>query len=259
LYQSEKSDVQQSMALQTDYLSIPARSLIPLLKDIRFEDSKIDSIKNQLLMWDFKLVATSTNAAVYVLWEKILSDWMWNTLVPQKGKQYIRSLSLTRMIEILQSNNNPLINRKELLTNTFTTAVGQLKKKLGTDETKWTYGQASFHHVQLKHLLSNVVNDEVRSQLDMPLIPRGGYAYTPGATGSSDAQLQGATFRMVADVSNWDKCMFTNAAGQSGNPASPFYRNLYLHWANDQYQPLVYTFDAIKKITVQQELFQPLQ
>jgi acyl-homoserine lactone acylase PvdQ len=57
----------------------------------------------------------------------------------------------------------------------------------------------------------------------------------------------------------WDKCMFTNAAGQSGNPASPFYRNLYLHWANDQYQPLVYTFDAIKKITVQQEIFQPLQ
>ena len=259
LYHSEKSDVQQSMALQTDYLSIPARSLVPLLKDIHFEDIKIDSIKNQLLMWDFKLVAPSTNAAVYVLWEKILADWMWNTLVPQKGKPYIRSLSLKRLIQILQSNNNTLINRNELLKNTFTKAVEQLKNKLGTDETKWIYGQANFHYVQLKHLLSNVVNEEVRSKLDMPLMPRGGYAYTPGATGSSDAQLQGATFRIVADVSNWDKCMFTNAAGQSGNPESPFYRNLYLHWANDQYQPLVYTFDAIKKITVQQEIFQPLQ
>lgn len=258
LYNSEKSDVQQSMSLQTDYLSIPARSLVPLLKDIQFDDPKIDSIKQQLLVWDFKLNVQSTNAAVYVLWERILSDWMWNTLVPQKGKPYIRSLSLTRIIKILQGDNNQSINRTEFLKNTFTTAITQLRKKLGTDETKWNYGQASFHHVQLKHLLSNVVNEEIRSQLDMPLIPRGGYAYTPGATGSSDAQLQGATFRMVADVSNWDKSMFTNAAGQSGNPSSPFYRNLYLHWANDQYQPLVYTFDAIKKITVEQEIFQPL-
>ena len=257
LLENPISTVQQSAALQTDYLSLPAKQLIPLLKDIHFDDPQVDSLKNQLLLWDCRLITTSSHAAVYVLWERILADWMWNTVVPQKGKPYIRSIPLSRIIQLLKSDNNLSLNRNDILKNTFTTAIAQLKKKIGTDVAKWVYGQADFHHVQLKHVLSNVVNEAVRNQLNMTLMPRGGYANTPGATGNTDGQLQGATFRMVADVSNWDKSIFTNAAGQSGNPASPLYRNLYLHWANDQYQPLVYTFDAIKKITIEKEIFQP--
>jgi penicillin amidase len=257
LLDNPKSTIQQSAALQTDYLSLPAKQLIPLLKDIHFDDHQVDSLKNQLLLWDCRLITTSSNAAVYVLWERILADWMWNTVVPQKGKPYIRSIPLSRIIALLKTDNTLALNRNDILKNTFTIAIAQLKKKIGTDVAKWVYGQADFHHVQLKHVLSNVVNETVRSQLNMPLMPRGGYANTPGATGNTDGQLQGATFRMVADVSNWDKSIFTNAAGQSGNSASPLYRNLYLHWANDQYQPLVYTFDAIKKITIEKEIFQP--
>jgi len=37
----------------------------------------------------------------------------------------------------------------------------------------------------------------------------------------------------------------TNTPGQSGNPDSPFYRNLFEEWANDRYFPALYSKEKI--------------
>jgi penicillin amidase len=50
---------------------------------------------------------------------------------------------------------------------------------------------------------------------------------------------------MVLDVGRWDEAEMTNAPGQSGDPESPFYRNLLEGWANDSSLPLLYSREAV--------------
>ena len=45
--------------------------------------------------------------------------------------------------------------------------------------------------------------------------------------------------------------------GQSGNPNSKFYRNLYRDWANDRYFKLLYSKKEILKDLYEREIFYP--
>ena len=50
---------------------------------------------------------------------------------------------------------------------------------------------------------------------------------------------------MVLDVGRWD-ARVVNAPGQSGDPASPHYRDLAPLWAAGQYFPLLYSRPAVE-------------
>ena len=52
---NQQFNMMDMMTLQTDYLSIPARTLVPLLKEIKSDSKLIDEIRQKLLNWDFKL------------------------------------------------------------------------------------------------------------------------------------------------------------------------------------------------------------
>jgi penicillin amidase len=39
-----------------------------------------------------------------------------------------------------------------------------------------------------------------------------------------------------------------NSPGQSGDPESPFYRNLFEMWANDVYFPMYYSKEKIESV-----------
>ena len=72
-----------------------------------------------------------------------------------------------------------------------------------------------------------------------------------------DMTLAGASFRMVVDTKDWDRTMFTNTPGQSGDPDSPFYKNLFELWANDKHFPVYFSKPLIEKIAAEKLLFQP--
>ena len=78
--------------------------------------------------------------------------------------------------------------------------------------------------------------------------PRGGSSNTTNSTwiGPDFTVTGGASFRMVADVGNWDAASMTNAPGQSGDPRSPFYDNLLEGWANEGSFPLVYSRQQVE-------------
>jgi penicillin amidase len=49
-----------------------------------------------------------------------------------------------------------------------------------------------------------------------------------------------------------------NTPGQSGDVASPYYKNLFNLWANDQYFPAYYSKEKISKVTAEIVLMQPV-
>jgi penicillin amidase len=105
--------------------------------------------------------------------------------------------------------------------------------------------------------LSAAVSEETRRKLDVGPAPRGGDDSTLNNTGSSDNQTSGATFRVILDVADWDNSVATNSPGQSGNPQSPHYRDLFQLWAKHQYFPLFFSREKIESVTENRYVLQP--
>ena len=88
-----------------------------------------------------------------------------------------------------------------------------------------------------------------RGRRDVGPAPRGGSGATVNSTfyGLGDfVQRYGATFRMVIDVGSWDDSVAMNSPGQSGDPSSPHYRDLFKAWARDESFPLLYSRERIE-------------
>jgi len=258
---TNKLTIPKIEALQTDYYSIPARTLVPYLKGISFDDSLISIAQNKLLNWDYVLDKNSIAAGIYAGWEKQLFIDAKNKFVPAAAKPYLN----LQMKTILKWVENPSImfgkdsigERDSFIKKSFEEAVAALKTKLGIQLEQWQYGQNKYKHVQIEHPLGNIVDDAWKRKLNTSTLPRGGNAFTPGVTGALDNQVVGASFRFITDVGDWDKAMMINTPGQSGNPASKFYANLFPLWANDEYFPAYYSLEKIKEHTVEDLMLSP--
>lgn len=102
-------------------------------------------------------------------------------------------------------------------------ATQKLTAALGSDWSQWRYGrihQQAYPHPVLK-------------EFDLPTVERRG--------GNGAVGADGATYREIMDVSNWDNSLTINTPGQSGQPESPFYGNLLPLWANDEYFQMAFS------------------
>ena len=258
---NNKIDLPTMAALQTDYYSIPASRMVPLLSKISFEDDHLQKAKSYLTNWNFILDKNSVAAGIYVAWEKEIATIMSALLIPAEVKSLI-SLQISTIIQRLENpithfGDNAINKRNKLLQEAFTKAINNLQKKLGPSMDQWVYGQAKYKHTTMEHPLSSIVSKEIKQQLNLGPLPRGGNGQTPGSTGSGDNQLSGASFRILIDTKDWDKALMINTPGQSGDPSSPYYRNLFETWANDQYFPAYYSKEKIKSVTKEITVLQP--
>jgi penicillin amidase len=91
-------------------------------------------------------------------------------------------------------------------------------------------------------------------------VPRGGSGDTVGAAAytSSFRQDGGATFRLVVDVGDWDASVAMNSPGQSGDPGSRHYRDLFAPWADDTAFPLLYSRSAVEESTDHVLILEPV-
>ena len=207
-----------------------------------------------MLNWNFVLGKNSVAAGIYAMWERQILLNAGKVFIPAALKSLV-SMQLTRVIERI----NQLDGKEAFLKESFEQAIAVLKTKLGNATTGWTYGQDLYKHVAIQHPLNSILGKEARKKLNTASVPRGGNGTTPGSTGGADNQLSGASFRLLVDTEDWDKTLMINTPGQSGDPDSPFYKNLFTLWANDQYFPSYFSKDKIQKTTVEQVLLRPLK
>ncbi|HWI45408.1 MAG TPA: penicillin acylase family protein [Rubrobacter sp.] len=65
---------------------------------------------------------------------------------------------------------------------------------------------------------------------------------------TSPCQTGGSSWRVVMDVGEWDDSLFINSPGQSGDPASPHYSDLFGPWARDETVPLLYSRRKVEAV-----------
>lgn len=258
-----KFAIADMMRLQTDYLSIPARQLVPLLRDIPGVSETTERTRRLLLDWNDVLDKDSPAAGLYEAWYRRLSANVTALVVPANARPYYRNLgSSKKLIDYLVSPTgafgaNPVAARDSLLLRSLDEAVAEMTRRFGGNPAAWAWGQNNYHHVTISHPLSAVVDAATRAKLDVGPAPRGGDANTPGATGSTDNQTSGASFRMVVDLASWETAVGINTPGQSGNPESAHYRDLFPLWANDRYFGVPYAASRIRATVDQVSLLVP--
>jgi len=257
----KKLTMEDMKALQVDYLSIPARILTPLLEDLSFEDKSAEAI-NKLKGWDYRLEPNSIEAAIYVAFENRLRLLAKQTFIPETGKDFISGIQMKKLVDWIMMpddrfGSDPISGRDQFLREAFNNGIEYLKNTLGDDINYWQYGQEKFKHTYFVHALANSVNEEIKGKLNIGPLPRGGNSYTTGSTGGNNRQSSGASFRMIVNTGDWDAALATNGPGQSGDPDSPFYSNLFESWAKDQYFPVYYSSSKIDSVTVDKIILNP--
>jgi len=260
----EKLTMKNMMNLQQDYLSLPARSLVPLIKGLSSDEPRIQEVLDRLLSWDYVMDPDSVEAAIYMSWMRRLSKNVWNLYLPEAVRSVSPQRSLVRMIGFLESpddhfGSEPIEARNAILLKSLEEGVSDLEKRFGPEMSAWKYGHEKFHHIIIRHMLSGAVNPDLRTKLEVGPLPRGGNNNTVNKTSDSDNQISGASFRIIADLANWDNSVGTNCPGQSGNPDSPHYDNLFEPWAEGKYFPVCFSREKIMEAAETITLLKPRQ
>jgi len=254
--------VADMMRLQNDNVSLPARSLVPLLREVSDASDAFKKAKAELLAWNDSVDADSIAAGIYEMWQRRLSANIRNLFVPKEAQSFIGQPSMKRVIDWLNAPDgrfgaDPRKGRDELLARSLKEAVDELTRKLGPDTTGWRWGQDKYHHALIRHPLGDVAAPDVRGRLNVGPWLRGGDSYTVSATGNADNQTSGGSLKIIADTENWDNSLGLNNPGQSGNPDSPHYRDLFEIWKRGEYFPIFYSRSKVESVTEGRTMIQP--
>lgn len=241
------------MALQTDFVSLPARAIVPMLEYVEADDSRVERARSMLLSWDYALEASSVAAGVYVAFERRLLQNVSALFVTQELREYLGGYGMKQTLDRLiapsvEFGEDPIAGRDSVLLTSLQQAVDDLRRKLGSNIDRWQYGQEAYKHAYIRHPLSSAVDDELRRRLDVGPAPRGGYSYTVNNTGGGDNQTSGASFRFIVNTGDWDASVGSNTPGQSGDPDNRHYSDLFDLWANDRFFPVFYSREKIEEV-----------
>jgi len=117
----------------------------------------------------------------------------------------------------------PLDERRPLADAGLVKAIAKLTQDQGPNWSAWRYGR--MHTRDFPHPFV--------AEFDLPTVERGG--------GNGAVGADGASYREIMDVANWDRSIVTNVPGQSGQPESPYYGNLLPLWDRGEYFPMAYS------------------
>ncbi len=244
-----KHRIEDSIALQHDVQSLPARALVKLLPAT--PSAEAAPAAALLRRWDCRIEAGSAAALLYELTMPELSSAFRERVIPPAARDLIKSINLSQMLKLLAApdkrlGDDPAASRDKLIDMALAKGWAKAVKLQGDDPAKWRWGE--LHRVVIAHPLSA-----------LPAIaaafPRieggmsGGDGTTPMARGVSPARsfnvMHGASYLLVADVGAWDNSRVLLLPGQSADPRSPHYRDWYDDWLAGNAQPLWFSKAAV--------------
>ncbi len=231
---SGKLSVADFERIQQDITSVPARRFQAVLS--KWQPLRNREFHDEILKWDARLTTDSRAALVYEMWIGMLPTFLW----PEESRQKYPNLEV--ILSEVERRPNP-----RALEDSLDAALRELRKRFPRPE-QWKWG--SLHQIRLRHPLN--------SQWDLPAIPSPGDAQTVHSTSGNDFRhTNGASYRQIIDLSDWDKSVMTNVPGESGDPASKHYRDLLEPWAKGQYHPMPFTRKAVEAALDEKIILEP--
>ena len=244
-----KLTLQDSMALQMDDHNALAERLVALLAGVSPTDSSLKAAVTLLQDWDKKDSRDSAAAALYQVWtSRHLGRTVVEAAAPKAGA-IIGSGNLGGVVNHLETARDRA-QRERLLLTSLDAAVKDVERLLGPDMSQWAWGK--IHRANFQHPFAAMGSPMSREQFSIGSLALGGSGQSPHAASYDSRTFNvtaGASWRMVLDVGEWDNSRAINTPGQSGDPHSPHYRDLFPLWAEGQYIPLLFSRPAVESAT----------
>jgi penicillin amidase len=255
-----KFSVADMVQLQNSTLSIPARSLVPLLAGLDIPNAEAQQAAARLLHWDYRLDKDSVPAGIYEMFQRRLMANLRALLVPEPAQAFLGMPPMSRIVAWMEAPDgrfgaDPIAGRDALLIKSLEEAAAELSKRLGPNIEHWTLG--AYHYARILSPLTTALRPDLEEKFDVGHSPRGGDGYTIDATGGSDNQFAGGSFKIIVDTENWDNSVGLNNPGQSGDIGSPHYRDLYPLWVRGKYFPIFFSRPKVESVAEKDLILKP--
>ena len=207
-----KYTIEDNARWQHDALSLRAVADLAQFRGWTSSLPEVETARAEVAAWDGVYARESRAAAIYETW--------------RAGGEGGRGRGGRGQTVATEATASPQASVEGRLK----TALESLTKTQGADRSQWRWGR--MHTRAFAHAFVPAFS--------LPTVERSGGAGTVAA--------DGASYREIFDVSNWDRSLVINTPGQSGQPGSKFYGNLLQEWADNKYFNLAFSKEAIEKV-----------
>jgi penicillin amidase len=240
--------VEESAALQQSDLSVAARELLPLMTAFSPKDDRQREALSLLGNWNFQMRPDRPEPLIFNAWllsltEAIFADELgsaFDDFLGWRAETLARTLASDKAW--CDDRRTPVVETcADQLSLSLSQALDDITKRLGPKLTDWRWGD--LHRAHFAHAIFTSVS--LLDRIFDRSIEVGGDYYTadravPRIRGDSRyTAIHGAGVRVVLDLSNLDRSLFTLAPGESGNPLSRHYDDLLISWRNGTPETIV--------------------
>jgi len=256
LESTERASLADSMALQNDPTSAEACRLKALAAALTPADADAALGVQILGDWDCRAEVASAGAALYEIWSvRYLGRAVAAAIAPDAARPFIGQGALEAVVGLMEMPDArlgaaPAVSRNTLLETTLSSAVKEARRLLGPDAARWRWG--ALHRALFEPAIAARADGALAAQMRVGPLEVAGSASTPLASrwrGDDFVATGGASLRLVMDVGAWDNSVAVNTPGQSADPWSAHYRDLFPLWAAGDYFPLLYSRAAVEAAT----------
>ncbi|HYN88777.1 MAG TPA: penicillin acylase family protein [Ardenticatenaceae bacterium] len=279
-------DFESVAAMQVDRVSIPSHAVARAVGALRPEslDPELRPVQAQLAAWDGSMAADSVEATLAYslllrLRHLLLSDKLgpWAAAAqgahPRNVLSGLSVLAWTSFAWTLARLDEPespwwqqrglpasATPRDDALRLALRQVVEELRERFGPNVEAWRWGR--LNRVVAGHPLAQGAPWLSRFLSRGPLALAGdpftvwpsSLLAGPGGAGTAGAS---ASYRFIADLSDWDLCRSVLPGGQSGLPGSAHYANGLSEWRAGRYHPLLWSRGAIEEVKTARLLLVP--
>jgi penicillin amidase len=244
--------------MQVDTLSLSAAQVLPQLLSMEPGDERQKEALSLLADWGLELEADSPASALYQVWSVHIAGKVLQPLLGQELFTHVyarRQWSHGFLHKTLPSllsfpsarwfGGEGIEARDAVLREALDAALDELTIRLGEGIQEWQWG--ALHRARFTGRLA--------------IIPELTELFTAGEAemgGDDQTILQGLyepgvpydvavlpSWRQIIDMSDLDASVGTLTLGQSGNPASPHFKDQLRLWAGGDHHPMPFTRPAV--------------
>lgn len=237
-----KWSVEEMQKMQGDNFNYFASQALPKIIRILSPKYSEHSLIEEWKKWDYHYTKTSTAATSFDAMFKAVYDLTFDEILIYKDTMDILYPEDWRMVDLLTHDTNSVIfnkvmtknkteSRQDIVYEAFEKISG--KEEMKKNNTPW----GSHKPVNISHYTRIPALSVLGLSVD-------GTTDAINAVGSS----YGPSWRMVIDMAGGDrtKAYGIYPGGQSGNPLSPYYKNMIEDWSNLRFNSLNQSKDPDK-------------
>lgn len=250
----EKLSLDDMRAIQADVVSLPAKTLVPLLVSVPSDNIIVQRAQEQLREWHERAEARLDpdlpgagiyNATYVALVRRLFGDELDSDLLDD----YL-GLSTDHLVAVAALSNDPSSpwwddqttpareSRDDILAAALADMALDLGRRYGDVPHEWWWHR--LHTATFNHPLGSVEPLDRIFNRRLARVPGG--SQTPFNTsfkyGKSFEVTSLPSYRQIIDVGAWDNSLFQHTTGQSGQPYHPHYDDMIAPWAAAQHQPM---------------------